>query len=153
MVYAIVSEKDNQTSLAYFKSKKVLQNCFVHVSRIQQLAQALHMGDVVYVVSVNRFNSVGAFVSFAEMVLRRGASLKILEQSYLDIGNGKHYRQSIRLHLQTLAALESVNGNRLFGTLKLTATERDYVARCVTDITVGILAKTYATDGILHRGN
>lgn len=79
--------------------------------------------------------------------------MKILEQPYLDIGNGKHYRPSVEEHLKTLVALESANGNRLLGSLKLNATGKDYVARCITDITVGILAKTYASDGILHRGN
>ena len=37
MVYAIISEKDNQTSLAYFKSKKIPQGNFVPVSKLQQL--------------------------------------------------------------------------------------------------------------------
>lgn len=153
MVYAIISEKDNQTSLAYFKSKKIPQGNFVPVSKLQQLIQVLGSGDVVHVVSVDRFPSVGVFVTFADAVLKAGASMKILEQSYLDVGNGKHYRQSVEEHLKALAGLESVNVNRLLGSLKLAAVGKDYVARCVTDITVGILAKTYASDGILHRGN
>lgn len=153
MVYAIISEKDNQTSLAYFKSKKIPQGNYVRVSSLQLLAQKLTAGDVVYVVGIDRFSSVGVFVAFADSVLKAGASMKILEQPYLDIGNGKHYRPSVEEHLKTLVALESANGNRLLASLKLTATGMDYVARCVTDITVGILAKTYASDGILHRGN
>ncbi len=153
MVYAIISEKDNQTSLAYFKSKKIPQGNFVPVSKLQQLVQVLGSGDVVFVVSVDRFSSVRTFATFSDAVLRAGASMKILEQSYLDVGNGKHYRQSVEGHLRVLARLESMNVNRLLGSLKLTATGKDYVARCVTDITVGILTKTYASDGILHRGN
>ncbi|MCR4803355.1 MAG: hypothetical protein K5895_10205 [Lachnospiraceae bacterium] len=152
-VYAIISEKDNQTSLAYFKSKKIPQNNRVPVARLKQLVQVLSAGDVVHVVSVDRFPSVGVFVAFVDAVLKAGAIMKILEQSYLDVGNGKYYRQSIAEHLKVLAALESANGNRLLDSLKLTSTGKDYVARCVTDITVGILAKTYASDGILHRGN
>lgn len=153
MVYAIISEKDSQTSLAYFKSKKIPQGNYVHVSRLQQLTQKLSAGDMVHVVSADRFPSVGVFVTFADVVLKAGASMKILEQPYLDIGNGKHYRPSVEEQLKVLAGLESANGNRLLGALKLTATGKDYVTRCVTDITLGILAKTYASDGILHRGN
>lgn len=122
-------------------------------SKVQQLVQMLGSGDVVFVVSVDRFPSVGVFVTFADAVLKTGASMKILEQSYLDVGNGKHYRQSVEEHLKVLVGLESMNVNRLLGSLKLTVTGKDYVARCVTDITVGILAKTYASDGILNRGN
>ena len=153
MVYGIISEKDNQTSLAYFKSKKVSQGNMVTADRLQQVANVLSAGDVIHVVSVDRFPSVNAFVIFAGIVLKTGASMRILEQPYLDIGNGKHYKASIEAHLQVLAGLESANANRLVTALKLTDAGKEYVIRCVTDISLGILAKTYASDGILHRGS
>lgn len=153
MMYAIISEKNGQTSLAYFKGKKIPQGNYVPVSRLQRLVKVLNVGDVVHVISTDRFPSAGVFMAFADAVLKAGASMKIMEQPYLNIGNGKHYKASVEEHLRVLVRLESANGNRLLGSLKLTATGKDYVARCVTDITVGILAKTYASDGILHRGN
>ena len=153
MVYGIISAKDNQTSLAYFKSKKVSQGNLVTVDRLQQLANVLTAGDVIHVVSVDRFPSVNVFVTFAGIVLKTGASMKILDQSYLDIGNGKHYKASIEEHLKVLVAVESANINRLVSALKLNGAGKEYVIRCVTDVTVGILAKTYASDGILHRGS
>mgnify|MGYP000943480382 CR=1 FL=1 len=153
MVYGIISAKDNQTSLAYFKSKKVSQGNLVTTDRLQQLANVLTAGDVIHVVSVDRFPSVNAFVIFAGIVLKIGASMKILEQPYLDIGNGKHYKSSIEEHLKVLAGLESANVSRLMGSLKLTDAWKEYVIRCVTDISLGILANTYGSDGILHRGN
>lgn len=151
MIYGIISQKDNQTSLAYFKSKKVSQGNLVTADRLQQLVNVLSSGDVIYVVSVDRFPSVNAFVTFAGIVLKTGASMKILEQPYLDVGNGKHYKSSIEEHLKVLAGLESVNISRMMGSLKLTGAGKEYVIRCVTDISLGILAKTYASDGILHR--
>lgn len=102
MVYGIISVKDNQTSLSYFKSKKVSQNNLVTADRLKELANILSAGDVVHVVSVDRFPSVNAFVIFAGIVLKTGASMKILEQPYLDIGNGKHYKTSIEEHLNVL---------------------------------------------------
>ena len=152
MVYGIVSAKDNQTSLAYFKSKKVSQGNLVTADKLQQLANVITAGDVIHVVNVDRFPSVNAFVTFTGIVLKTGASMKILEQPYLDIGNGKHYKASVGEHLKVLAGLESVNISRLIGALKLTDAGKEYVIRCVTDISIGILAKTYASDGILHRG-
>ncbi|NMA85227.1 MAG: hypothetical protein GX962_15340 [Epulopiscium sp.] len=153
MVYGIISAKDNQTSLAYFKSKKVSQGNMVTADRLQQVANVLSAGDVIHVVSVDRFPSVNAFVIFAGIVLKTGASMRILEQPYLDIGNGKHYKASIEAHLQVLAGLESANANRLVTALKLTDAGKEYVIRCVTDISLGMLAKTYASDGVLRRGN
>lgn len=153
MVYGIISAKDNQTSLAYFKSKKVSQGNLVTADRLQQVANVLSAGDVIHVVSVDRFPSVNAFVTFAGIVLKTGASMKILDQPYLDIGNGKHYKSSIEEHLKVLAGLESANINRLVSAIKLTDAGKEYVIRCVTDVTIGMLAKTYASDGILHRGS
>jgi hypothetical protein len=153
MVYRIISAKDNQTSLAYFKSKKVSQGNLVTADRLRQLVNVLSAGDVVHVVSVDRFPSVNAFVIFAGIVLKTGASMKILDQPYLDIGNGKHYKSSIEEHLKVLVGLESANINRLVSALKLNGAGKEYVIRCVIDISLGILAKTYASDGILHRGS
>ena len=153
MVYGIISQKDNQTSLAYFKSKKVSQGNLVTADRLQQLANVITAGDVVHVVSVDRFSSVNTFVTFAGIVLKTGASMKILDQPYLEVGNGKHYKASVEEHLKVLVGLESVNVSRLMASLKLTDAGKEYVIRCVTDITLGILAKTYASDGILHRGS
>ena len=152
MVYGIISAKDNQTSLAFFKSKKVSQSNVVTDDKLQKLANVITAGDVIHVVSVDRFPSANAFVTFAGIVLKTGASMKILEQPYLDIGNGKHYKASVEEHLKVLSELESVNVSRLIGALKLTDAGKEYVIRCVTDISIGILAKTYASDGILHRG-
>jgi len=153
MVYGIISAKDNQTSLAYFKSKKVSQGNLVTADRLQQLANVLSAGDVVHVVSIDRFPSVGVFFSFAKVVLKSGASMKILDQPYLNIGNGTYYKPNIQKYLEEIVRLESVNADRLFQGLQLTNTGKDYVSRCVTDITLGILAKTYASDGVLHRGS
>lgn len=153
MVYGIISAKENQTSLAYFKSKKVSQSNLVTADKLHQLANVLTAGDVVHVVSVDRFLSVNTFVGLAGIVLKTGASLKILDQPYLDVGNGKHYKASVEEHLQVLVALESANANRLVSALKLTDAGKEYVIRCVTDVTIGILAKTYASDGIMHRGS
>ena len=153
MVYGIISAKDNQTSLAFFKSKKVLQSSLVSADRLQQLTNVLSAGDIIHVVSVDRFPSVNAFVTFADIVLKTGASMKILDQPYLDIGNGKHYKASVEEHLKVLAELESVNVSRLIGALKLTDAGKEYVIRCVIDISIGILAKTYASNGIFHRSS
>lgn len=153
MMYAMISEKDGKTSLAYFKGKKIAQSNNVPVSRLQQLVKALNAGDVVHVISADRFPSAGVFMAFADEVLKAGASMKILEQPYLDIGNGKHYKASVEEHLKALARLENTNINRLVSTLKLNTVGNQYVYRYITDITAGILAKTYASDGIMHRGN
>lgn len=153
MVYGIVSAKDVQSNFEYLKSKKVSQRNLVTADRLKQLIEVLSAGNVVHVISVDRFPSVNAFVTFAGMVFHKEASMKILDQSYLDIGNGKYYKPNVWKHLNELVRLEGVNVNRLLKSLQLTDAEKEYVIRCVTDVSIGILVKTYASDGILHRGS
>jgi len=152
MNYGLVSEKDNEITLTFLKSKKVSSSSIVTISKLNALVSTLTSGDVIYVISVDRFSSVSRFVAFTELVLKAGLTLHCLEQPYLDVGNGKHWRPSIMEHLSRLMRLESDNAKRLFSVFKFTSEGKDYVARCIADITVGILAKTYASDGIMHRG-
>ncbi len=58
MIYGIVSEKDDKTSLAYLKSKKVVEVNIVHISRLDVLLSRFVAGDSVYVISVDRFPRV-----------------------------------------------------------------------------------------------
>ena len=152
MIYGIVSEKDDKTSLAYLKSKKVAEVNIIHVSRLDVLLARVVAGDSIYVISVNRFPSVSRFVAFADAVLQEGVSLRILEQPYLEVGNGKHFRPAVAEHLNMLVFLERSNAQRLLSTFTFNASGKEYAADCIADITVGILAKTYSSDGILHRG-
>lgn len=152
MNYAIVSEKDDKTGFAYLKSKKVPDVNVVHVSRLNVLLARVVAGDIIYVISVNRFPSVSRFLAFADAVLQEGVSLRILEQPYLEVGNGKHFRPAVVENLRVLVYLERSNAQRLISTFSFNASGKDYAADCIADITVGILAKTYSSDGILHRG-
>ena len=152
MTYGIVSEKDDKTSLSYLKSKKVADANIIHCSRLDVLSSRFVAGDIIYVISVDRFPSVTRFVVFAEAVLHAGVSLRIMEQPYLDVGNGKHFRPAVAEYLSTLVYLERNNVQRLFSAFTFNMAGKDYVADCIANVTVGILAKTYSSDGILHRG-
>ena len=153
MNYGLVSEKNNEMTLTFMKSKKVSSSSIVTISKLNALVSIITFGDVIYVISVDRFPSVSRFVVFTELVFKAGVTLHCLEQPYLDVGNGKRWRPSIVEHLNVLMRLENDNAKRLFSSFKFTNEGKDYVARCVADITVGVLAKTYASDGIMHRGS
>lgn len=152
MNYGIVSEKDDKTGLAYLKSKKVADTYIIHVTRLDVLLSRTVPGDIVYVISVDRFPSVTRYVAFAEAVLKARVSLRIMEQPYLEVGNGKHFRPAVAEHLNTLVYLERSNAQRLMSAFSLDVAGKDYVADCIANVTVGILTKTYSSDGILHRG-
>ncbi|MGB8454134.1 MAG: hypothetical protein WCD89_17620 [Anaerocolumna sp.] len=120
---------------------------------MEVLASRLNSGDSVICINVDRFLSVSQYTLFSEKVLNAGVSLQIMEQPYLGIGYGKHWRSSVVAHLNTLIHAENAMVNRLYSALELTDKGKYYVGRCVTDMSIGILAKTYSIDGILHREN
>lgn len=92
MVYGIVSQLDDATTKVYFKSKKIADaNVYTH-NQLGVLMQQMKSGDVVYVVSVNRFFSVSQVLYFGRNCMEKGVSLHILAQPYLDLGNGKHWK-------------------------------------------------------------
>ena len=64
MIYGIVSQVDDATTRAYFKNKRVPDANVVHIVQLPSLLQVLKSGDVVFVVSVNRFTTVSQFFQF-----------------------------------------------------------------------------------------
>ena len=153
MIYGIVSEKDNETTRTVFRSKKITDdNQIYSISQLGVLVERLQLDDILYCISVDRFLSVSQYVVFCEKVLHAGASLRCLEQPYLDIGNGRHWRSSVVSQLNTMVRAEGVTANRLYSVLELSDKGRCYVSRCIVDMSISILAKTYSSDGILHRG-
>lgn len=151
MTYGLVNDTGSQTEIAVMKSKKISDGNIGTVSQIPALFSRLNCGDTIWIATVADFPSVSRFAVFADAVLKFGIVLRIVSEPYLEVGNGKHWRASIQNHIDRLVALESANAGRLFSFLELNQAGKDYVARCITDITIGILAKTYASDGILHR--
>ena len=99
------------------------------VTKLDLLVSRLNFGDTIIYISVDRFLSVSQYVVFSEKVLNAGVSLRIMEQPYLDIGNGKHWRSSVVSHLHTLVHAENFMINRLYSAL-----ERKRVSILLADV-------------------
>jgi hypothetical protein len=113
MVYGIVSEKDNETTRAVFRSKKITDGQIYPASQLGVLVERLQSDDIIYcIISVDRFLRVSQYVVFCEKVLHAGVSLRCLEQPYLDIGYGRHWRSSIVSQLSNMVRAERVAANR-----------------------------------------
>lgn len=78
----------------------------VYITQIASLVQMLKSGDVVFVVSVNRFWSVSQFFQFGKFCMANGVSLHLLAQPYLDLGNGKHWKPSVVSQMMRMVEVE-----------------------------------------------
>ncbi len=152
MVYGLVRDLCDQTELSVMRSKRIPMENIILVTQPNVLLARVHSGDVVWLVTVADFQSVTRFAELADWILRLGVQLRIVNEPYLEVGNGKHWRMSVRAHVETLMALEQENAMKLRSVFRFTDRQRMYADSCIADITVGILSKTYASDGILHRG-
>ncbi len=152
MLYGVVKYAGQKTSIAVLESKKIKRCNIAEASQMQVLLQRIGRGDTVWAVSVADFCNVTMFYVFADGVVKAGASLRIIQEPYLEVGNGKMWKDSIREHIQLLSTLEQTNVRKLLLALNLNARGRDFVAGCVMDISISILALTYSQEGILHRG-
>ena len=142
---AIVSGlRFNETTRTVFRSKKITDNQIYFVSQLRVVVERLQSDDIIYCISVDRFLRVSQYVVFCEKVLHARASLRCLEQPYLDIGNGRHWRSSVVSQLNTMVRAEGVTANRLCSVMELTDKGRNYVSRCMVDMSITILAKTYS---------
>lgn len=152
MVYGLICDVRQRTSMELLLSKKINKNNIADATQMGELLQRLNRGDVVWVVSVKEFGTVSLFYLFACGVVEKGAVLRIMKEPYLEAGNGKIWRDSVREHIQGLAEIEQQAVKRLLQTFNFNTSGKNYVAGVIAEITVSILSATYSQEGILRRG-
>ena len=113
----------------------------------------LKSGDVVYVVSVNRFCTVSQFLNFGKYCMANGVSLHILAQPYLDLGNGKHWKPAVMSQMMKMVEIERQATGKMAQGFRMTNEQWDYVYRCFELMNLDILAHLFSADGVLKRGS
>lgn len=153
MVYGIISQLDDATTKVYFKSKKIADaNVYTH-NQLGVLMQQTKSGDVVYVVSVNRFFSVSQVLYFGKFCMLNGVSLHILAQPYLDLGNGKHWKPSVMNQMIQMADVERRAMARMSKACTYSNEYWEYLCRTFEIMNLEVLAHTFLADGVLKRGS
>lgn len=151
MVYGIVSQFDNATTKVFFRSKKVADENVVCNTQLSVLAKVLKYGDVVYVVSVNRFRTVSQFLNFGKFCMANGVSLHILAQPYLDLVSGKHWKTSVVNQMMKMVEIERRATGKMAQGFRMTNQQWEYVYRCFEIMNLEVLAYTFSADGVLKR--
>ena len=153
MVYGIVSQLDDATTKAFFRSKKVAEENVAYSTQLSVLVKMLKSGDVVYVVSVKRFCTVSLFLNFGKYCMANGVSLRVLAQPYLDLGNGKHWRPAVMSQIMKMVEIERQATGKMAQGFRMTNEQWDYVYRCFEIMNLEVLAQIFSADGVLRRGS
>lgn len=153
MVYGIVSHLDDLTTKAFLKSKKVAEESIVYNTQLYAFSKALKQGDVVYVISVNRFNTVSQFMSFGKFCFSKGVSLHILSQPYLDIYNGKCWKASVIKQMSSMVEIERMATGKMTQSFKMSNEQWEFVFRIFQIMNLEVLGQIFSSDGVLKRGS
>ena len=152
MVYGVVSQADNDTTMAVFRSKKVRPEHLADSSRLGELARCLVQGDTVYTVSVNRFASVAQVREFGCFCANRGVSLKFIGQPYLDITDGKMWKRPVLRQMEQMETIEAAVRQRLAQCFRMEKSQWQTLFWDMEAMNLEILAQIFSPDGVLKRG-
>lgn len=153
MVYGIVSQLDDATTKAFFRSKKIAEENIAYSTQLSVLVKMIKSGDVVYVVSVNRFGTVSQFFNFGKYCMANGVSMHVLAQPYLDIGNGKHWKPAVMSQMVKMVEAERGAIGHMVQGFRMTNEQWEYVCRTFEMMNLDILAHLFSADGVLKRGS
>lgn len=150
MVYSVVSSEDkNAVSMEFFSSKKIPLRNMHSVGSLNVLAEQLVLGDVVWVVDVNRFGSVITYWNFYQICKQKGVSIKFLANPYLNYAKDKRLKGSYEKLIVYMISIEQKIATdicRAFNDVNVAEVQR--YAGCIS---VNILGQIFSTDGILKR--
>ncbi len=153
MVYGIISQLDDVTTRELFRNKRITEENIVHINLISHLVNVVKSGDVVYVVSVNRFATVSQFMNFGKLCMSKGVSLHLLAQPYLDLGNGKHWKTSVMSQMMRMVEVERYAIANMSNGYKYSNEYWEHLCRTFEIMNLEVLAHTFSVDGVLKRGS
>lgn len=152
MTYGIVSNLDNEVTVTAFRGKKIAKNRIVGIQDLKKLAAILTEGDTIYVVSVNRFMSVTQVLAFGSFCFEKGVSLRFFSQPYLDLSDGKHWKNSVLAQMQKMVSVEEGAKHRLMQCFRMEREQWACLFRCLEIMNLEVLAHMFSQDGVLRRG-
>lgn len=106
---------------------------------------------MVYVMSVNRFSSVRQLLVFGRFCKANGVTLRIIEQPYLDLVDGKHWKDSTVWQMERMIAIEEYAKAYLQRNFRMGKEQWEMLYQTLEIMNLEILAHTYSPDGILKR--
>lgn len=153
MNYGLISALDDETTKYVFRGKRITENQIIPNYEIGEAVKSLHKGDVVYVISVNRFNSVSHLLVIGRLCMQKGVSLRFIAQPYLDLANGKCWKDSVLWQMEYMHSIEMRAKSKLQQCMQMNREGWETVYRCIEIMNLEILAHMFSPDGILKRGN
>lgn len=153
MVYGLISQLDDATTQAVFRSKRIASENIYYRPQLSELFSRVKTGDAIYCISINRFSSVNQLWSVGKICMERGVSLRFIAQPYLDLGNGKHWKPSVVKQIQSMVEVERRAKAHLTEGFRMTREQWDYLYTTLEIMNLEVLAHTFSADGILKRGS
>ena len=153
MKYGIYSEMDNETTRAIFKNKRIPEKNMFHINNLSELLRRVGNNDTVVVISITRFRSILQFGRFARYCRENGVALNAIEEPYLDIGNGRVWKNSVENQLINVAEVEIQLKRHLGNAMRLNNPQWQVIHRGIEMQNLAMVSKIYSADGVMKRGS
>ena len=153
MVYGIISSLDHTATREVLQSKKIRKERMFYNDQLNVLLRVLVSGDVVYVMSVNRFMNLIQLREVSDVCFQRGISLRFIEQPYLNIRKGKYWRDSVFWLTERMLQLDRCARDGMQQKSRFNDEQWCYARQCMERMNLEILAQIFSSDGILKRGS
>lgn len=151
MVYGFISRQDSELTELKFRGKRISQENVITNYEFGRFMKCLQRGDVVYVMSVNRFSSVRQLLVFGRFCKANGVTLHVIEQPYLDLTDGKNWKDSTVWQMERMIAIEEYAKAHLQRNFRMGKEQWEMLYQTLEIMNLEILAHTYSPDGILKR--
>ncbi len=147
----IDSTLDDNNSLVALKAKGVKSNsCIYSNQNINTLLDKAQTGDMVVVVSIDRFGSVYKMVQVFEYLRKRGVAFKSIQEPYLEFKDGRELKRSVVQYLYQLGADEVSLINNIEHSCKY-PNYTDYLSRQIRQLGLRSVQRTFAEQGLMRR--
>ena len=152
MLFGVYAYGNVEMKREVLRGRKIKETELIHLSEVNKLFQRLSANDTVIVYTVKDFASVTMFSRFVSEVTKRGVSVKFINEHYLDVGNGKVWKDSVQAHINAMIGVEQYCYERLSRGLKLNKAASEFLADIIGGCSVSALSIAFCNDGILRRG-
>lgn len=147
----IDSTLDDNNSLVALKAKGVKSNsCIYSNQNINTLLDKAQTGDMVVVVSIDRFGSVYKMVQVFEYLRKRGVAFKSIQEPYLAFSDGRELKRSVVQYLYQVGTDEVSLINNIEHSCKY-HNYKAYLSKQIRQLCLRSVQRTFAEQGLMRR--
>lgn len=134
-----------------FSAHKIEGKNMYIINYIHSLLQKVSQGDTIMIRDVEIFGSVQQFYVFVLQLSNGGVALKILDQPYLNFGNGRQWKENTKNFVTSLMNIEKSYFGIIQKDFPFDERVRNLMTYRISRLMLNVLGMTFWKDGIMKK--